>query len=157
MRVSATSRSEKKRPQPGPRESPAAAGAVDGRGHNLEPYKWKKGQCGNPGGIPRTATQVQLLAREYSPAAVEKIYALMIAPKTKPRDALYAAMLILSWGIGQPKQEVRLKVDDEAAASQRPEVQDPKQRMREIAQALREAGLLDRSRDAEMVEVGAGR
>ncbi len=93
------------------------------------------------------------MARQYSVEAVNKLYAMMMAPRTKVRDAAYCAMLILSWGIGRPKQEVRLKVDDEAAASQRPEITDPVQRMRDIAAALREAGMLDQFKDAEVAEV----
>ncbi len=83
---------------------------------------WKKGQTGNPGGVPRAASQVALLARQYSVEAVETLYGLMVNSKTKPRDRAYCAMLILSWGIGRPKQEVRLKVDQDEGAAQRPEI-----------------------------------
>ncbi len=141
--------SQKKRPALGPRNSPTASP----RGNVANLIPWKPGQSGNPGGVPRAASEVALLARQYSVGAVEKLNAMMLAPKTKVRDAAYCAMLILSWGIGRPKQEVRLKVDEEAAASQRPEITDPKQRMREIAQALREAGVLDQFTNAEVVDV----
>ncbi len=99
---------------------------------------WKPGQSGYPGGVSRTSTAVATLARQYCVDAVEKLYEIMMRKSVKPRDAGYCAMLILSWGIGRPKQEVRLPIDDGAAA-RRPEVADPKERMREIAAALREA------------------
>lgn len=84
---------------------------------------------------------------------MEKLYELVMSKRTKPRDAAYCAMLILSSGIGRPKQEVRRRIDEEAAASQRPEIQGPVQRMKDIAQALRDVGMLDQFKDAEVVEV----
>src|SRR5271155_1990660 len=75
---------------------------------------WQKGQSGNPGGAPKRATEVALLARSYTLDAIRTLAALMLDEKVKPRDRAYCADIILDRGLGKAPMTVKLDVDDEA-------------------------------------------
>ena len=69
------------------------------------------GQSGNPGGRPRAALDVQALARERTPAAIERLAEALNDPDS--RVAVSAAVALLDRGWGRPAQYV---LGDEPAA-----------------------------------------
>lgn len=94
------------------------------------PNAWEKGKSGNPGGRPKVAADVKLLAREHTQAAIE---ALVEALK-KPNERVPAANVLLAYGYGRPQQTVNVRkitdvadlTDEELAAlaQSRPEEQE---------------------------------
>ena len=63
-----------------------------------------KGQSGNPGGRPKGVAEVQDLARQHAPEAIERLVEIMRGDNV--RAAATAASLILDRGFGKPVQPV---------------------------------------------------
>src|SRR4029078_8181881 len=67
---------------------------------------FQQGTSGNPGGRPRVLGDVQELARERSPAAVNTHAAIMDDPKAPPAARVAAANSLLDRGYGKPTQPI---------------------------------------------------
>ena len=65
-----------------------------------------KGKSGNPGGRPRVIGDVQELARERSPEAINTLAAIMDDPKAPPAARVAAANSLLDRGYGRPTQPI---------------------------------------------------
>ena len=61
-----------------------------------------KGQSGNPGGRPKGVAEVQDMARQHAPEAIERLVEIMRGDNV--RTAAAAASLILDRGFGKPTQ-----------------------------------------------------
>ncbi len=103
------------------------------------PTVWQKGQSGNPGGAPKRATEVVLLARSYTLDAIRTLALLMLDENVKPRDRAYCADIILDRGLGKAPMTVKLEADEEAA--------------REGLRKHREAAVQDIDRVKQIVEI----
>jgi len=62
--------------------------------------RFPAGRSGNPGGRPRSLTQIQQLARSYAPAAITGLVDLMRS--SSPRLRLEACKALLDRGYGKP-------------------------------------------------------
>ena len=80
----------------GTRPRPGAASLA-----NLKPG-WKPGQSGNPSGMPKSLVEITRLAREKSPAAIERLYSIMMNDAAPYRDQPWAAVALLDRGLGKP-------------------------------------------------------
>ena len=67
---------------------------------------FKPGQSGNPGGRPRVLRDVQELAREKSPEAIETLSNIMHDTKAPPAARVAAANALLDRGYGKPTQPI---------------------------------------------------
>ncbi len=67
---------------------------------------FKKGQSGNPGGRPRVLADVQELARQKSPKAIDTLEEIMLNAKAPPAARVAAANGLLDRGYGRPTQPV---------------------------------------------------
>jgi hypothetical protein len=67
--------------------------------------KFEKGQSGNPGGRPKDLKEIQALAREKSPMALETLAQIASAGKTEPARVA-AANAILDRAYGKAPQAV---------------------------------------------------
>jgi hypothetical protein len=65
-----------------------------------------KGVSGNPGGRPRVLADVQELAREKSPEAINTLVAIMDNEKAPPAARVAAANSLLDRGYGKPTQPI---------------------------------------------------
>ena len=63
-------------------------------------------QSGNPGGRPRVLRDVQELAREKSPEAIETLSNIMHDTKAPPAARVAAANPLLDRGYGKPTQPI---------------------------------------------------
>ena len=63
-----------------------------------------KGQSGNPGGRPKGVAEVQDLARQHAPEALDRLVAIMRSDNE--RAATAAASLILDRAYGKPTQPI---------------------------------------------------
>ena len=65
-----------------------------------------KGVSGNPGGRPKVLGDVQELARQQSPLAIETLAEIMSNEKTPPAARVAAANVLLDRGYGKPTQPI---------------------------------------------------
>ena len=63
-----------------------------------------RGQSGNPGGRPKGVAEVQDLARQHAPEALDRLVAIMRSDNE--RAATAAASLILDRAYGKPTQPI---------------------------------------------------
>ena len=68
--------------------------------------RWQKGQSGNPGGRPKVLGDVQELARQRSPEALNTLVEIMQSPKAPPAARVAAANSLLDRGYGRPTQTI---------------------------------------------------
>ena len=85
--------------------APSADEGVKSRrtGQHLRPYWWKPGQSGNPGGRTAELAEVQALARQASPEAMQNIIDKMSSKDE--RVSLLAADKVLERAWGKPKEQ----------------------------------------------------
>jgi hypothetical protein len=62
---------------------------------------WKKGESGNPLGLPKSIIEIAKLARERSAAAIERLTDIMMNDKAPFRDQIRAAEVLLERGCGR--------------------------------------------------------
>ncbi len=67
---------------------------------------FQKGVSGNPGGRPKVLGDVQELAREQSPHAINTLAEIMSNEKTPPAARVAAANALLDRGYGKPTQPI---------------------------------------------------
>lgn len=77
---------------------------------NLEPYKWKPGQSGNPGGKPAVIRELRDLARAYTQESIDTLAAIMKDKKAPPAARVAAVAHILDRGYGKPTQNINAQV-----------------------------------------------
>ena len=65
-----------------------------------------KGVSGNPGGRPKVLGDVQELAREQSPQAIDTLAEIMSNEKAPPAARVAAANALLDRGYGKPTQPI---------------------------------------------------
>lgn len=68
---------------------------------------FKKGQSGNPGGRPKGLVEVVTLARQHTPASVERLADIALHSKNEPA-AIAACKLLLDRAWGQAPASVTL-------------------------------------------------
>jgi hypothetical protein len=67
---------------------------------------FQKGISGNPGGRPKVLGDVQELARQQSPEAINTLVAIMQNEKAPPAARVTAANSLLDRGYGKPAQPI---------------------------------------------------
>lgn len=67
---------------------------------------FQKGVSGNPGGRPKVLGDVQELARQKSPEAIETLSNIMRDEKAAPAARVAAANALLDRGFGKPTQPI---------------------------------------------------
>lgn len=67
---------------------------------------FQKGISGNPGGRPKVLGDVQELARQKSPEAIETLSKIMQDEKAAPAARVAAANALLDRGFGKPTQPI---------------------------------------------------
>ena len=67
---------------------------------------FQKGQSGNPGGRPKVLGDVQELARQRSPEAINTLVKIMQNEKAPPAARVVAANSLLDRGYGKPTQPI---------------------------------------------------
>ena len=110
---------------------------------HLRDYRWKSGQSGNPNGRRRQSFQgiVADILDEYLPAPVdmtkrEALARVFVDELLKANGHLIREFLNREWPVAQV-------IDATVTARPVPEIQDSHERMRQVAVALRDAGVLD--------------
>ena len=73
--------------------------------------KFQKGISGNPGGRPRIVGEVQELARQHTPEAIETLVEIMRNKKAAPAARALASNSILDRGYGKPPQSLEAKIN----------------------------------------------
>jgi hypothetical protein len=82
---------------------------------NVEPYKWKKGQSGNPKGQPKKIPDLKVLLANVlgdekdGKSAAEAILMALRAKATK--GDVRAAELLLDRAYGKPKQDIDIEAN----------------------------------------------
>lgn len=79
---------------------------------NLKPFR--KGQSGNPGGIPKDLREVILLARSHTAVAIEALVRVASDAAAPSAAQVSAAEAILNRAWGKPKDTVELQGADGA-------------------------------------------
>jgi hypothetical protein len=72
-----------------------------------KPWRFKPGQSGNPGGRPKGVEEVQRLAREHTPTALQALVKIATAGRSEPARVM-AANSLLDRGWGKPVQPTEL-------------------------------------------------
>jgi len=71
---------------------------------NLKP--WPKGTSGNPAGQPRSVLEITKLARDMTPAVVERLFKIAMNEldeiEVAPRDQIAAGTALMDRGCGRP-------------------------------------------------------
>ena len=67
---------------------------------------FQKGVSGNPGGRPKVLGDVQELARQQSPQAIDALAKIMSDEKAPPAARVAAANALLDRGYGKPTQPI---------------------------------------------------
>jgi hypothetical protein len=70
------------------------------------PGTFPKGQSGNPNGRPKKDRTIELLAREYTEAALSTLVEICFNEKTPPAARVSAASVLLDRGWGKARQPV---------------------------------------------------
>jgi hypothetical protein len=68
--------------------------------------QFQKGVSGNPGGRPKVLGDVQELARQQSPHAIDTLAEIMSDEKSPPAARVAAANALLDRGYGKPTQPI---------------------------------------------------
>ncbi len=76
---------------------------------------FQKGSSGNPKGRPPIIREVQELAKEHTPDAINTLYEIMTDKRINGSARVQAATQLLDRGWGRPKQSVDVKVDHNAS------------------------------------------
>jgi hypothetical protein len=100
---------------------------------------FQKGQSGNPTGRPKRDREIEELARQHTPAAIE---ALLRALNDK--DRVPAAALLLAYGFGKPRQLAEASITADVT-HQATYVDRPPQETREEWLARRRGELNDKA------------
>jgi hypothetical protein len=69
-----------------------------------------KGTSGNPRGRPKEHEDIKALAREHSPAAIDRLVYWMMQ-SVDARASVQAAGMLLDRGFGKPGQDIRLRAE----------------------------------------------
>lgn len=67
---------------------------------------FKKGQSGNPGGLPKTVAEVRQVARQWTTAAIDTLVEVMQDKSAPAASRVMAASTILDRGHGKAPQHV---------------------------------------------------
>jgi hypothetical protein len=78
------------------------------------PHAFKPGQSGNPGGRPKTSTELRLKLATISGTAVEKLLEILTDEKTNNKDRLTAIKLCLEFVLPKPTEPIQ---QDQSAIS----------------------------------------
>lgn len=62
---------------------------------------FKPGVSGNPKGRPKKDYRITELARQYSPAAISKLFDIAMSQNSRPSDSLAAAKILLDRAYGK--------------------------------------------------------
>lgn len=73
-----------------------------------ERHRFKPGQSGNPGGLPKGVGEVKKLARQWAPQAIETLATIMQDSGATPSARVAAATTLLDRGFGKPLQQVEV-------------------------------------------------
>ena len=73
--------------------------------------RFQKGQSGNPGGRPKIVGEVQELARQHSPEAIDTLLEIMRNKKAPAAARALASNSILDRGYGKPPQSLEAKIN----------------------------------------------
>ena len=72
--------------------------------------RWKPGQSGNPGGLPKGIADVRRQARTYTVEAIERLAFWMRSDNAKA--SISAAIAIINRGWGMPQQTINATITD---------------------------------------------
>ena len=95
--------------------------------------KFQKGKSGNPGGRPKVLGDVQALARQYTPDAVETLASIMLDRDAAPAARVAAANAILDRGYGKAPQHITGEIETRYVAELPSVVQDADKWVRQYA------------------------
>lgn len=70
---------------------------------------WEKGQSGNPGGRPRIAADIRVLAQLEGPASIKALVVVRDNAKAPPAARVAAAQALLDRGYGRPVQTQNIR------------------------------------------------
>jgi len=73
--------------------------------------RFQKGQSGNPGGRPKIVGEIQELARQHSPEAIDTLLEIMRNKKAPAAARALASNSILDRGYGKPPQSLEAKIN----------------------------------------------
>ncbi len=72
------------------------------------PHRWKKGESGNPGGMPKGMGEVKKLARQYTADAIKCLVDIMSDNDKPSASRVSAATALLDRGYGRPVQQLEV-------------------------------------------------
>ena len=79
---------------------------------------FRKGQSGNPGGRPKVIADVQELAREHTPAAINTLVSIMNDKQAHHSARVAASTAILDRGYGKAPASLKIENKEPSAAEQ---------------------------------------